>query len=69
MKRKARLRKSKIKKLVECFVADVSAAQVGKLAKVNRNTANLWYTNFRENILEYQQKEQYQMKMDLCEWY
>jgi len=38
LKRKARLGKSKIKKLVECFVADVSATQAGKLAKVNRNT-------------------------------
>ena len=61
LKRKARLGKSKIKKLVECFVTDVSATQAGKLAKVNRNTANLWYTNFREKILEYQQKEQHQM--------
>ena len=61
LKRKARLGKSKIKKLVECFVTDVSATQAGKLAKVNRNTANLWYTNFREKILEYQQKEQHPM--------
>jgi transposase len=58
MQRKARLKKSSIKKLIECFVADVSATQAGRLAKVNRNTANLWYRTFREKILEYQEKEQ-----------
>jgi transposase len=56
-KRKARLGKSTIKKLVEYFVTDLSATQAGKLAKVNRNTANLWYNNFRERILEYQENE------------
>src|SRR3990167_2445925 len=61
LKRKARLGKSAIKKLVECFVADVSATQASKLAKVNRNTANLWYGNFREKILKYQEKEIGQM--------
>ena len=61
MKRKARLGKSAIKKLIECFVADVSATQASKLAKVNRNTANLWYGNFREKILKYQEKEIGQM--------
>ena len=42
-------------------MADVSATQAGKLAKVNRNTANLWYGNFREKILKYQEKEHGQM--------
>ena len=57
LKRKARLRKTTIKKLIECFRADVSATQAGKLVKVNRNTANLWYGNFRERILAYQEHE------------
>ena len=57
LQRKARLRKSLIKKLAECFGADVSATQAGKLAGVNRNTANLWYGNFREKILAYQEHE------------
>lgn len=57
LQRKARLRKPTIKKLIECFVTDVSATQAGKLAKVNRNTANLWYRSFRENILAYQEQE------------
>lgn len=57
LKRKARLSKISIRKLIECFVADVSATQARKLAKVNRNTANLWYTSFREKILKYQERE------------
>ncbi len=55
LKRQARLKKPTIKKLIECFVADVSATQAGELAKVNRNTANLWYRTFREKILIYQE--------------
>jgi len=55
LKRQARLKKPTIKKLIECFVADVSATQAGKLARVNRNTANLWYRTFREKILIYQE--------------
>ena len=43
--------------MIECFRADVSATQAGKLVKVNRNTANLWYGNFRERILAYQEHE------------
>ena len=65
LKRKARIRKSTIKKLIACFVADVSATQASKLAKVNRNTANLWYNNFREKILIYQQKELNQMEGEI----
>ena len=55
LKRQARLKKPTIKKLIECFVADISATQAGKLARVNRNTANLWYRIFREKILTYQE--------------
>lgn len=57
LKRKARLSKSTIKKLVEYFGADISATQASKLAKVNRNTANIWFNNFREEILKYQENE------------
>lgn len=64
-KRQALLGKSKIKKLVECFVFDVSATQAGKLTKVNRNTANLYFNNFREKILEYQEKELNQMSGEI----
>ena len=65
MKRKARIGKSTIKKLIECFATDVSATQAGKLAKVNRNTANLWYNNFREKILIYQEKVLGQMSGEI----
>jgi len=57
LKRKPRIRKSQIKKLVEFFVADVNATTAAKLIKVNRNTVNLWYNNFRQKILEYQEHE------------
>ena len=57
LKRQSRLTKSKIKILLECFSADVSATVASKLVKVNRNTANLWYIHFREKILAYQEQE------------
>jgi len=65
LKRQPRIGKSTIKKLIECFVADVSATQAGKLAKVNRNTSNLWYGNFREKILRYQENELGQMSGEI----
>ena len=57
LQRKARIGKPKIKKLIEYFATDISATQASKLAKVNRNTANFWFRNFREKILEYQEQE------------
>ncbi len=65
LQRKPRIGKSTIKKLIECFVADVSATQAGKLSKVNRNTANFWYGKFREKILEYQEQEFGQMSGEI----
>jgi transposase len=56
LKRQARLRKSQIKKLVECFALDLTATQAAKVVKVNRNTVNIWYRNFREKILSYQEQ-------------
>ena len=53
LQRKSRLTKQQRKKIFECFAADLSATQTAKLIGVNRNTANLWYQNFREQILEY----------------
>lgn len=57
LQRKARLGKSAVRKLIDCFAADVSATQAAKLTGVNRNTANLWYRSFREKILAYQEHE------------
>ena len=53
MQRKSRLTKQKRKKIFKCFAADLSATQTAKVVGVNRNTANLWYQNFREQILEH----------------
>jgi transposase len=57
LQRKPRIGKSKIKKLIEFFIADVNATTAAKLIKVNRNTVNFWYNNFREKILIYQEQE------------
>jgi transposase-like protein len=55
LKRKARIGKSKIKKLAACFAQDLTATQTAKLIGVNRNTANSWYRRFREKVLAYQE--------------
>ena len=55
LKRKARIGKSKIKKLAACFAEDLTATQTAKLIGVNRNTANSWYRRFRERILAHQE--------------
>jgi transposase len=52
LKRKSRLTKPQRKKILECFAADLSATQTAQVVDVNRNTVNLWYQNFREQILE-----------------
>ena len=52
LKRQSRLTKQKRQKLLECFAADLSATQTAKVLCLNRNTVNLWYRNFREQILE-----------------
>lgn len=57
LKRKARLKKSTRKKLLECFANDLSATQTANLLGVNRNTVNAWYRFFREQILSHVQAE------------
>jgi transposase len=52
LQRQSRLSKQKRRKIVECFAADLSATQTAKVVGVNRNTVNLWYRSFREQILE-----------------
>lgn len=59
------MRKPTIKKLIECFATDVSATQAATLAKVNRNTANLWYRHMREKILLYQEEVLGQMSGEI----
>jgi len=53
LQRQSRLSKQKRRKILECFAADLSATQTAKVVGVNRNTVNLWYRSFREQILEY----------------
>jgi transposase len=52
LQRQSRLSKQKRRKILECFAADLSATQTAIVVGVNRNTINLWYRNFREQILE-----------------
>lgn len=39
-------------KLIKCFAMDMDATKAAELAKVNRNTANLWYRHLREMIYQ-----------------
>lgn len=57
LKRQARLGKGKIKRLVRFFTEDINATKTARLVGVNRNTVNLWFNDFREKILAYQEKE------------
>jgi len=53
LQRRSRLSKQKRRKILECFAADLSATQAAQVLDVNRNTINLWYRNFREQILQH----------------
>jgi transposase len=50
MERKSRLKKAQKKKLIELFVAGVTARGAAELAGVNRNTATKWFKMLREII-------------------
>jgi transposase-like protein len=65
LKRQARISKAKIKKLIECFSLDLNATQTSKLVKINRNTVNFWFNNFREKILIYQEQTLGQMSGEI----
>jgi len=52
-----RLSKYKIKKIIECFSEDITATSASKILKINRNTINSYYNEFRKKILEYSLKE------------
>jgi transposase len=53
-----RLSKYKIKKIIECFSEDITATSAGRILKLNRNTINSYYAEFRKKILESSIKEQ-----------
>lgn len=45
------------RKLLACFASDLTASQAAEMTGVNRNTANAWYRNFREQILAHAGRE------------
>lgn len=47
-----RIPKEKRNTLLEGFINDLTATQAGKMAKVNRNTANHYFSSFRADIME-----------------
>lgn len=47
-----RIPKEKRNILLEGFTLDLTATQAGKMAKVNRNTANYYFSHFRAEIME-----------------
>lgn len=51
--RTPRIPKRKANLLLTCFSKDLTATQAAALARVHRNTANLWYTHFRHRIFEH----------------
>lgn len=52
LKGRSKLTKAKWDVLFNSFVNDLNATQASNMAGVNRNTANLYYGFFREDILE-----------------
>lgn len=48
--RAPRISAKKKNSLLKCFALDLNAQNASEIAKVNRNTANLWYRHFREVI-------------------
>lgn len=57
VERRSRLSKYKQGKLLELFVAEVTARTAAELAGVNRHTATLYYQKIRKKIAEYLEKE------------
>src|SRR3989338_10585208 len=51
LQRRPRLPIRTREKLLACFAHDLTAAQAAMMTRVNRNTVNVWYRNFREQIL------------------
>lgn len=45
-----RLPKKKVRALIKCFALDLTALQTKQMCKVDKNTANLWFRYFREQI-------------------
>ena len=52
--RNSKLSEYKIKKIVRCFVNDLTALQSADILGLHRNTINRYYLLFREVLHEYQ---------------
>jgi transposase len=52
-----RLSKTKVNKILKCFVLDLTATQAARMTGVNRNTINAWYMKFRVALAEYQEEQ------------
>ena len=54
---KSKLSDYKIKKILTCFVEDLTASQTSQIININRNTVNRYYKLFREKITHFCEKE------------
>ena len=54
MKYKSKLSIYKVKKIIKFFCTDIDATKTAILLELNRNTINLWYNIFRQEIYDYQ---------------
>lgn len=61
----------RLKKLLRCFSDELTAIQAAKQVGVNRNTADRFYTIFRERIAAYQesQKQKFRGSIEIDESY
>ena len=49
--RRSRISEGKVRELVRCFAADLTALQAATLSGLNRNTVNRFYRGLRERIV------------------
>ena len=61
----------RIRKILWCFVVDITATQTSELLGINRNTVNRYYNLFRQIIYDYQMErfEKFVGKVELDESY
>ena len=57
LQRRPRLSIRKRRNVFTCFARDLTATQAASMCRVNRNTVNIWYRNFREQIVDRLRKE------------
>lgn len=53
--RKPRISRYRLKQLLRCFCADLTATQTAVLTRLNRNTVNRYYRLFRERLADHQE--------------